>query len=153
MFKGALKTAGLPHIRIHELRHTAASIAVASGANVNAVQRMLGHSSAQMTLDVYAGLFDTDLDTLADNLNLAYLRVDADSVLTEPEEQQVPDLQLTAEKPNVIRAFLGAASENRTRDLRITSASLWPTELRRRGRRTAQLDDSNRAGRQPPPRR
>ena len=90
------------------------------GANVNAVQRMLGHASAQMTLDVYAGLFDTDLDSLADNLNIAYLGVNADSVLTEFEEQQVSDLHAMAEKPNVTRLFPGAASENRTRDLRIT---------------------------------
>lgn len=42
----------------HELRHTAASLAVSSGANVKAVQRMLGHASAALTLDRYADLFD-----------------------------------------------------------------------------------------------
>ncbi|WP_420898865.1 tyrosine-type recombinase/integrase [Cryobacterium glaciale] len=36
----------------HDLRHTAASLAVSVGANVKAVRRMLGHSSAAMTLDV-----------------------------------------------------------------------------------------------------
>ncbi|MBP2372121.1 integrase [Paeniglutamicibacter psychrophenolicus] len=35
---------------------------MSAGANVKAVQRMLGHSSAAMTLDVYAELFDDDLD-------------------------------------------------------------------------------------------
>jgi integrase len=35
------------------LRHTAASLAVSAGANVKAVQQMLGHASAAMTLDVY----------------------------------------------------------------------------------------------------
>lgn len=49
----------------HDLRHTAASIAVSSGANVKALQRMLGHASASMTLDVYADLFDSDLDDVA----------------------------------------------------------------------------------------
>lgn len=53
----------------HELRHTAASLAVSSGANVKAVQRMLGHASAAMTLDVYADLFDSDLDAVADRLD------------------------------------------------------------------------------------
>ena len=43
-------------------RHTAASLAVSAGANVKAVQRMLGHKSASMTLDVYGHLFDDDLD-------------------------------------------------------------------------------------------
>lgn len=54
-----------PHMTPHDLRHTAASLAVSAGANVRAVQRMLGHSSAAMTLDVYADLFDDDLDAVA----------------------------------------------------------------------------------------
>ena len=53
----------------HELRHTAASLAVSAGANVKAVQRMLGHASAAMTLDVYSGLFDDDLDGVAARLD------------------------------------------------------------------------------------
>jgi integrase len=53
----------------HELRHTAASLAVSAGANVKAVQRMLGHASAAMTLDVYSGLFDDDLDGVAAKLD------------------------------------------------------------------------------------
>jgi hypothetical protein len=62
VFDPALAKAGLDDITPHELRHTAASLAVAAGANVKAVQRMLGHASAAMTLDVYSGLFDGDLD-------------------------------------------------------------------------------------------
>lgn len=54
-----------PRITIHDLRDTAASLAVSSGANVKAVQRMLGHASAAMTLDIYADLFDGDLDAVA----------------------------------------------------------------------------------------
>ena len=56
---------------LHDLRHTAASLAISSGANVKAVQRMLGHASAAMTLDVYADLFDDDLDALARRLDNA----------------------------------------------------------------------------------
>jgi integrase len=55
----------------HDLRHTAASLAVSAGANVKAVQRMLGHAKASMTLDVYADLFDEDLDGVADRLDAA----------------------------------------------------------------------------------
>ena len=54
---------------LHDLRHTAASIAVNAGGNVKSVQRMLGHASAAMTLDVYADLFDDDLDAVAVALN------------------------------------------------------------------------------------
>jgi integrase len=44
-------------------------MAVSAGANVKAVQRMLGHASAAMTLDVYSGLFDDDLDGVGERLN------------------------------------------------------------------------------------
>lgn len=68
-FKTALTRAGLEPMTLHDLRHTAASLAISSGANVKAVQRMLGHASAAMTLDVYADLFDDDLDEVAARLN------------------------------------------------------------------------------------
>ena len=60
-----------PSITPHDLRHTAASLAVSARANVKAVQRMLGHAKASMTLDVYADLFDADLDDVAVNLDAA----------------------------------------------------------------------------------
>src|SRR3979490_3311580 len=49
-----------PRITAHDLRHTAASLAISAGANPKVVQRMLGHASAAMTLDVYADLFSAD---------------------------------------------------------------------------------------------
>ena len=55
-------------VRRHPRRvrgHSAASIAIRSGANVKAVQRMLGHASAAMTLDIYGHLFEDDLDDVA----------------------------------------------------------------------------------------
>ncbi|WP_044080324.1 tyrosine-type recombinase/integrase [Mycobacterium canetti] len=58
-----------PRITAHALRHTAASLAISSGANVKVVQRMLGHASAAMTLDVYADLFDDDLTAVAERLD------------------------------------------------------------------------------------
>lgn len=65
----ALAEADLPPMTIHDLRHTAASLAVSTGANVKAVQRMLGHASAAMTLDTYSDLFDDDLDAVARRLD------------------------------------------------------------------------------------
>ncbi|MCY0949032.1 tyrosine-type recombinase/integrase [Streptomyces sp. H27-S2] len=53
------------------LRDTAASLAVASGANVKDVQRMLGHKSAALTLDVYAVLWPEGLHTVASKLDAA----------------------------------------------------------------------------------
>jgi integrase len=55
-----------PRVTVHDLRHTAASLAISAGANVKVVQRMLGHASAAMTLDVYSDLFADDLDAVAD---------------------------------------------------------------------------------------
>jgi integrase len=60
-----------PSITPHDLRHTAASLAISAGANVKAVQRMLGHASAAMTLDTYADLFEDDLDDVSDRLDAA----------------------------------------------------------------------------------
>ena len=68
-YKTAIEQSGVPKLTAHDLRHTAASIAVHAGANVKALQRMLGHSSAAMTLDIYADLFERDLDTLISDVN------------------------------------------------------------------------------------
>lgn len=64
-FDRAVVEAGVPRITPHDLRHTAASLAISAGANVKAVQRMLGHASAVMTLDLYGHLFEDDLDDVA----------------------------------------------------------------------------------------
>ena len=66
VFEPAVRAVGLPHITPHALRHTAASLAIASGANVKVVQTMLGHKSATMTLDLYGHLFPDQLDEVAD---------------------------------------------------------------------------------------
>lgn len=75
VFDPAARAAEIGPLSPHGLRHTAASLAVAAGANVKAVQRMLGHASAAMTLDTYSGLFEDDLDDVADRLDAAAIRV------------------------------------------------------------------------------
>ena len=57
-----------PRVTAHDLRHTAASLAVSGNANPKVIQRMLGHASAAMTLDVYADLFESDLDAVAESV-------------------------------------------------------------------------------------
>ena len=59
----------LPRFLVDELRHTAASLAIEAGADVEAVQRVLGHASAATTLDRYADLDDDELDDVADRLD------------------------------------------------------------------------------------
>lgn len=71
-----------PRVTPHDLRHTAASLAISAGAHVKAVQRMLGHASAVMTLDTYADLFDDDLDTVSEALGMAAASSDVIAVLS-----------------------------------------------------------------------
>jgi integrase len=53
-FKSKLQEAGLPDIRVHDLRHSHASLLLASGINPKLVQERLGHSSIALTLDTYS---------------------------------------------------------------------------------------------------
>ena len=53
-FHKALKEAGLPRIRIHDLRHTAATQLLERGVHPKVVQEMLGHSTITLTLDTYS---------------------------------------------------------------------------------------------------
>jgi integrase len=52
-FYQLLDEAGLPRIRLHDLRHSAATILLSMGINIKVVQEMLGHSQVSMTLGIY----------------------------------------------------------------------------------------------------
>lgn len=69
----------------------AASRAMAAGAHVKAVQRMLGHASAAVTLDAYSDLFDDELDDVAERLDEAAARVAASKVCSTPEQGGGPE--------------------------------------------------------------
>jgi len=64
----ACTRAAIERVTPHEFRHTAASLAIAAGADVKVLQQMLGHSSAAMTLDLYGHLFPDRLDEVADRM-------------------------------------------------------------------------------------
>jgi len=66
----AVEGAGLGEIGLtpHKLRHTAASLAIASGADVKLVQRMLGHKDAAETLNTYAKLWPDSLDEVTERV-------------------------------------------------------------------------------------
>jgi integrase len=87
IFKPAAVQAGLPHrLRFHNLRHTCASLLIAQGASVKAVQAQLGHASATVTLDRYGHLFPDELQRLAERLQEAYGDTVTDPARTEPPE-------------------------------------------------------------------
>ncbi|WP_424391827.1 site-specific integrase [Mycobacterium sp.] len=74
-----------PRVTAHGLRHTAACLAISAGANPKVVQRMLGHASAAMTLDVYADLFDSDLDEVAVTVSKLWPRQANQPVCSTPK--------------------------------------------------------------------
>lgn len=94
----AAESVGLAGLSPHDLRHTAASLAIAAGANVKVVQQMMGHASAAMTLDVYAGLFGDDPDSVAESLDAAARRSRADILRTSAGSGDVVPLRPPAAK-------------------------------------------------------
>jgi site-specific recombinase XerD len=58
-FRRHLESANLPHIRIHDLRHTVATLLLQEGENPKIVQEMLGHSSITITLGIYSHVIPT----------------------------------------------------------------------------------------------
>lgn len=89
-FDPAAVKIGVEGLVPHELRHTAASLAIQSGANIKLVQRMLGHSSATLTLDRYGHLYDDELDSLANRMG------DARTAALKPAQTPVDVSKLSA---------------------------------------------------------
>jgi integrase len=67
----AIEAVGIPRLRVHDLRHTAASVWLGAGADPKVVQRILGHASAAMTMDLYGHLIDQNLWDAAKRIDAA----------------------------------------------------------------------------------
>ena len=65
----ALKKADLAPLTIHDLRHTYASLARKSGADLRYVQKTMGHSTPTVTANIYSDLYADELDQVATNLD------------------------------------------------------------------------------------
>jgi integrase len=70
-FKPLLKRAGLPAIRLHDLRHTCATILLVAGKHPKYVQELLGHASISITLDIYSHVIEGMDGGLADAMDEA----------------------------------------------------------------------------------
>jgi integrase len=55
--------------KLHELRHTAPSLAIQAGAHIKSLQNMLGHASASLTLDRYGHLYESDVEAVGVAVN------------------------------------------------------------------------------------
>lgn len=60
--------------KIHELRHSAASLAIQAGANIKSLQNMLGHESAALTLDRYGHVYGSDVEAVGVAINALLTR-------------------------------------------------------------------------------
>jgi integrase len=60
---------GRPTLRVHDLRHTYASLARRAGADLRLLQKMMGHASITVTAHIYADLYDDELDDIASALD------------------------------------------------------------------------------------
>jgi integrase len=69
-FKEAINAVGLPDIRIHDLRHSHASLLLASGVNPKVVQERLGHASITLTLTTYSHVIPSLQEEAAKRLDL-----------------------------------------------------------------------------------
>jgi integrase len=67
-FKPLLKRAGLPSIRLYDLRHTCATLLLLAGENVKVVSERLGHASIVLTLDVYSHVLKSQKQGAADRM-------------------------------------------------------------------------------------
>ena len=65
----ALAGAGLPHMRIHDLRHTAATVLLIGGGSLLDAQELLGHSTQTLTADTYAHVLDSQRRATADRID------------------------------------------------------------------------------------
>jgi integrase len=72
MFRNLLKEVGLPQIRFHDLRHSAATMMLTMGVHPKVVQELLGHSSISLTLDTYSHVLPSMQQEAMDKLNALF---------------------------------------------------------------------------------
>ena len=91
-FKKLIKEAGLPEIRFHDLRHTAASLMLNNRVDVLVASRRLGHSKPSVTLDIYGHLMPGMQHEAADIMDelvtpvefrISHVRINDESLLVE----------------------------------------------------------------------
>lgn len=98
-------------LRPHDLRHFCASVLIHSGASPVMVARQLGHSSPRVTLDIYSHLFPTDLDTMADRLDIARRDAIATHARHEGQDGDSSNYSKTQESPELSGDSKGSGGE------------------------------------------
>ena len=87
-FKDLLKVAGLPDIRFHDLRHTAATIMLQQNVHPKVVQERLGHSDISLTLNTYSHVMPGMQEEAADKIDEVLTMVDVKDALMKAKTEQ-----------------------------------------------------------------
>ena len=122
--QAALKRAGIPRMRLHDLRHAHASHLIADGVSPKVVQERLGHSSVQFTLQVYGHLLPGQQQAAADGFAASLSdEIDraVDAQLTQPTSQGLEKKRMNRQ---VTGKKLGDPPGNRTLNPRIKNPLL-----------------------------
>jgi hypothetical protein len=119
-FLPVLEKAGLRHIRLHDLRHTFGSQLIQSGASLAYVKEQMGHSSIQVTVDIYGHLIPGANVACVDRLDTAWTKTTPQPNATPAQPRDKTD----AEIPVEVIDLIGGGGWTRTNDLGIMRPSL-----------------------------
>lgn len=97
-FKALTRRAGLPAIRLHDLRHTSASLALEAGVALKVVSERLGHSQTAITADLYTHVSGAVAQGAADQIAALVPRA---SRRTEVSEKLAPSPETTRRRPTM----------------------------------------------------
>ena len=122
-FLPVLAKAGIRNIRLHDLRHTFGSLLIQAGASLTYVKEQMGHSSIQVTVDIYGHLIPGSDVAFVDRLDA----IPAENPKTSTQQsatQAQPDFDGQEEIPPELVDLIGGGGRTRTYDLRIMRPSL-----------------------------
>jgi len=123
IFLPVLAQAGIRRIRLHDLRHTFGSLLIQNGASIVYVKEQMGHSSIQVTVDIYGHLIPGANVCFVDRLD----GVPAEKTETTPHQSATPaQLGEMEVPPDLLQVtdLIGGGGRTRTYDLRIMRPSL-----------------------------
>ena len=130
VFYGLLKKAGLRKVRFHDLRHTFASLLLQNGESPVYVKEQMGHSSIQVTVDLYGHLIPGGNKQAVDRLDLPVELPPVEVKSATPAQPAAvisgPVSTDRVEYPRVAKRRVGVSDGLRTRSLLSHSQALYP---------------------------
>jgi site-specific recombinase XerC len=117
-FRPVLTKAGIRKIRLHDLRHTFGSLLIQNGASIVYVKEQMGHSSIQVTVDIYGHLIPGANVSFVDRLDEAARQANETSQQQNATQAQPVKIRET-DIPSEVADLIGGGAWTRTTDLRI----------------------------------